>query len=381
MLYNRRVKGGAILIGEYVSGISIENIGIMTDKTTPGQYGIEMTGDAPRSSFNMNIERCSFFRLDKGIYAHESTPQNGWQCDHVSVHQNTFNECNIDIHLVSQNTDYWTISNNTLMYLDTGVFLERSGTVTLDTNAGGGVSGVPGNTFVKIHIFDPFTMINNQAEQTDFFLRNTATTGNFYAINLIGNVANAPCKIIGGGLVINSIGNYYSFDFLVDSGNTNITSMQDVFAPGKKFVLKHYSQISSISSGATTKLRVNAFDDQTLNSVRELLIRSTNETPVISLKPWNVEGENLILYKVHYYYRVVKAETDVHIHLEYNDGSGHHDIDLVPSGKKSVGSYAGNDITVGATSGTGTGGGIVLKIKAGSPNQVYMSATIEPITY
>jgi hypothetical protein len=71
----------------------------------------------------------------------------------------------------------------------------------------------------------------------------------------------------------------------------------------------------------------------------------------------------------------------VRIHLEYNDGTGHQDIDLVPSNRKDVGSYAGNDITIGATSGTGTGGGIVLKITAGAANQVYLSATIEPITY
>ncbi|GFE58588.1 hypothetical protein AOG1_24680 [Geobacter sp. AOG1] len=381
ILYNRRASGAALFIGEYVKHITIENIGFCAATTKAGQYGIEMAGDAPRYSKDMLIKANDFYRLDKGIYAHELTYANGWECDHVEVSQNVFNECNIDIHLVSQNTDFWRIANNSFNYLDTGVYLERSGTVSLDTNAGGGVSGKPDNTFVKIHIFGPLTMINNQAEQTDWFLRNTADTGNPYPINMLGNSANAPCKIIGGGLIINSMGNFFSEDVIIDSGNTNITSTQDSFVKGKKFVLKNYSQIASLTSGATIKNRVNAADDQTANSVREMPIATTRDTQVAYLKPWNVRGEHLILYKVHYYYRVVKAATDVRLHLEYNDGTGHQDIDLVPSGMKGVGSYAGNDVTIGATSGTGTGGGIALKVKAGSPNQVYISATIEPITY
>lgn len=378
ILYNRRASGGAVSVGGSVSNISIEGILFTAASTATGQYGVELLGDAPNSSFNISIIRNTFFKLDKGIYAHEITPVSAWQCDHVLVEQNTMNEVNVGIHLISQNADGWALSNNTINYLNTGIYLEKSGYVTIDTSHGGGVGGVANNTFIKLYIIGPVVIMNSQAEQTDWFLHSTLATGNIYGITLIRNTANAPCKV-DGPISLISEGNYYSYDFTFTAGDSVISSTLDIFDAGKRFVLVSNTRIAQMVVGDKVKYRITIDDNQLLSSITNTLLSTTNDTKVASLVPPDLGGTDTLMYQV--YASVLSIATPtVRVHVKWKDGTGTiNDQNILPATVLAVGTKAIPVYGLLAIGTTATA--IEVWAESSVANQAYISAQIVPLTY
>ena len=77
-------------------------------------------------------------------------------------------------------------------------------------------------------------------------------------------------------------------------------------------------------------------------------------------------------YFVYIYYRVTNATTNVTIDLTFNDGGGAQVLNILPISAKSVGSYSVSPVYISAV----TTAPIIVKVTAGTANNVYVSATI-----
>jgi hypothetical protein len=130
---------------------------------------------------------------------------------------------------------------------------------------------------------------------------------------------------------------------------------------------------TDVNDGTGSGLDADMVDGVQLSGLAEVKasssdtqITATTQTTVATITP-AVQGN----YYITTYYRVVTADTNVTITLEYTDGSGAQSIDLVAGGQ-AVGSYTVVPVMINAMSTAA----INVKVIAGTANQVYVSTNI-----
>lgn len=384
MLHNRRASGGAILVGNGLRDVVIRNIGIHGDDAgggypTANRHGIELVGTT--STRNVTIEHCEFFLLDKAIYEHGNGT---WDLSLVSINNNSSNQNNMFIYSSSYNFNF-RADHNDINFLDTGIFLYKSNVVNITDNISAAVGGIAESTFIKLQQSTQTNIVGNQNEQTKYSIRNVADAGSIYATNIVNNVFSGLVQFDAiGAYNIFSQGNYYYDNFNILASQINLTaSLGDVFASGKKFVMtpSTNSRIALLSAyDGKLKFNVTGDDYQTTAAGKEIKLTTTNDTVIAGLIPWSNAGANTFMYRIHYYFFVLNGATNVRIHLVWGDPTGNHDIDLVANASKAPGSYYGTDISITAING-GAAIPIEVRATAGTADNVYVTAIIEPIPY
>jgi len=102
------------------------------------------------------------------------------------------------------------------------------------------------------------------------------------------------------------------------------------------------------------------------NSVSEYLLRTTNETTVLTFTPYSGG-----VFIIHNYFRVITDTTDVTLEITYTDETGAQTITLLDVNATAVGSYYQIPITINTTATA-----ISVKVTAGTANRVYFSSSI-----
>lgn len=177
--------------------------------------------------------------FDRGISVEDSKGEHDWQFDNVLVDHVTFAENNNGIYMNSQNASYWKVTNCwfALMPGGYGLYLERSGFLTVDSSTGGGApntkaQGLPNSkTFIFVGgSHGSLTVINSQAEGLDYFMEVTSPPNYSYPITVINSIIGPPVMLRANCIYV-SIGNYYDAGAVrtVDNGtDVLIHSLGDV---------------------------------------------------------------------------------------------------------------------------------------------------------
>jgi hypothetical protein len=224
-----------LTIGENRRRITIRDIELKAApaSVTPyvvmkGTIAIDARGSAPNSSFEMEFRNLTITGFDRGINVEDTKQEGAWQFDNVSVDHVTFAENNYGIYMDSQNADYWKISNCWFGVppRSYGIYLRRSGFITIDTSTGGGPPtairrGVAlASTFIYVtggH--GTLTIINSEAEEIDNFLE-VVGPGNYANPITIINSIIGPNVMLRANCILVSIGNSYQANTVqtVDKG-------------------------------------------------------------------------------------------------------------------------------------------------------------------
>jgi hypothetical protein len=99
-------------------------------------------------------------------------------------------------------------------------------------------------------------------------------------------------------------------------------------------------------------------------------------TTVATLIPVHHNGNTTDNFEVKVYYRVTTAPTNITIILSWEDSSGVQTLSVVPLTLKGIGSYTASSIYVNARSSSP----ITLTALSGAAGQLYVSATIQPVS-
>lgn len=156
--------------------------------------------------------------FDRGISVEGSSPQGQWQFDHILVDHCSFYEVKTGIYLNSGNSTFWKITHCNISVIagGYGIYIQRSGPVTIDTTLSGSPGTVIGHpeTMGRAFVYlaggqGNITIINGFAEGIENFLEVTGIGNYTLPITVMGS-------LIGGKIVFHenvqfiSIGNSYN---------------------------------------------------------------------------------------------------------------------------------------------------------------------------
>ena len=186
----------AFTVGANTSMVGFSDLTIAGDGIVTGMVGILLQGAAASGSTKgLWIRHIRFYRLNKGIYANTTSGQ--WQISHVEVSVCAFNEITASsIHINSQNADNWRIFGSQLYSSATGVYLERSGNITISETVGSGNAGAD-DVFLRLTATSgPTVMIGCQNESADHFVKTSGGVGSYGSpLTLISCTVDHPITI------------------------------------------------------------------------------------------------------------------------------------------------------------------------------------------
>lgn len=364
----------AFFIGENTHDVIFSNFVIDGVNKSNGHVGILSQGAYPNSSYRITFDELDIYGMDKCIAIIATDTNKNWQCDNILFNHCQFVESNYGIYGDAMNFDYVKILNCSFGCLHS-IYLLHGGRFNIDTCSAGYSPDTVNSEFIHIERVGTVLVQSSQAESMGYFLVYTdGISSNLNPLTLIANIINCPVNFRTTRPVV-SIGNYYTtnFSFMDNAGDCIVTSFNDSFSNGNKFIPYLNTTIQALGSGVT-KHTSDYISDYNPNgfpvNVTNQLLMDTNNDIIINVR--TKPNGNYILYV---YYTVITATTNVSVNAEWNDIQTGHQSKVLDSGSKDVGSYTLTPLFINNTGDAGTQT-ISLKIQAGTANQVYVSTSL-----
>ncbi len=200
------------------------------------RIGIDMESSGADGLFTVTIDRITFYDLDKGISVNDTTAPNtsDWNASPVTIRDCTFYACGDGIYFNTNNADAWLIMNTNFYVTDNsnGVYIVRSGFVTMISCAGGGWDASPINrVWLRVDdVMDNIQLINCQCENTTYMMVVEGSTADVYRpITFNGCIVeddiylNRSCHFI-------SIASRYTNQVYAHGDNIKIDTFADTFS-------------------------------------------------------------------------------------------------------------------------------------------------------
>lgn len=289
-----------------------------------------------------------------------------WQCNDVIFDNNVVVSPSLNGVKVDYSCTNIKISNNTI--------IDPVGT----TN---GYSGFSHSSDASNSVID---LIGNTIRGFDtaiFSYSNTgnANGGNISRNNITGrntnfNLSNWSNVIVEGNTIFgNNPSNFYSLtNLIVRNNNFKNSSVISGLLYLSNLTTPIISSNTFQTTGAGlitfngTNTGVNFGAENRLGSYPETLLTTTSATNIISYTPL-LQG----LFEVRIYARVVTASTNLTIVVTHSDGTAQTQT-IQASASKVVGSYTYIPLVFNAVTGTN----IIVKVTAGTANQVYITSSL-----
>jgi hypothetical protein len=234
-----------IVEGLNVNGIVWDGIGVTGGENNKdnGYTGIHIYGDGVGSknpqgnSFrNFEVWWCHIgMRIGNG--------SDDYQADTMEISNFWFYVNNTGMHIDSQNGfDMSSLKCGNIVFYDRGIYLQRTGALSIENVTSSGVDGLSGANKVAFDIEAPanvLTFINchyEAGQMTGGTQMRISGASSGQPVNLIGCVFNADLTVSGAGSTnrtINSIGNHYNGATInLTANDTYLYSLGDKFSSG-----------------------------------------------------------------------------------------------------------------------------------------------------
>lgn len=214
-------------IGECTEKVTMMDLELFGE-SQQNTYGIEAVG-AWISSQGFNVERVTFQKFFRGIYAHGLPQTNlSWQFDYVKITNTRFvYNSDAGLYVNMRNTD-WKIEGSlfinpkrTATQNANSMDFERVGMVTISDTFGGGFFNALGGTFINILDSGNITIIGSQTEaMTNSLVYNQAenpSAGDYtYPIAVYNSIFGDPIIFKARRTFVSSGSFYYGNTFTAD---------------------------------------------------------------------------------------------------------------------------------------------------------------------